>query len=232
MTSAAMPNSASRPWPAIRAGKCDRAGQPSFAGDFLPARRVGRRERVRSDYRVGNLALGRSLVSTGGQIAAPTPTRCRPARADASEDGPQTAQINLISPSNLYSQVNRATKYGFLFIGFTFLALVDVRRNRRGTAVYGGRIFADGGNGHPILRLCCSPLPKSSASRPALSWHRRRSPASTPLMRPQCFESWRRASLIGGLLVGLFTQCSMSCSASRLIRCWLAHFCSSPRLPG
>ena len=27
-------------------------------------------------------------------------------------------------PVDLYSQVNRATKYGFLFIGFTFLALL------------------------------------------------------------------------------------------------------------
>ena len=37
---------------------------------------------------------------------------------------PQTAQISLIQPVDLYSQVNRATKYGFLFIGFTFLALL------------------------------------------------------------------------------------------------------------
>ena len=36
----------------------------------------------------------------------------------------QTAQISLIQPVDLYSRVNRATKYGFLFIGFTFLALL------------------------------------------------------------------------------------------------------------
>ena len=36
----------------------------------------------------------------------------------------QTAQISLIQPVDLYSQVNRAIKYGFLFIGFTFLALL------------------------------------------------------------------------------------------------------------
>ena len=36
----------------------------------------------------------------------------------------QTAQIHLIQPVDPYSQVNRATKYGFLFIGLTFLALL------------------------------------------------------------------------------------------------------------
>ena len=44
--------------------------------------------------------------------------------AEAGERDAQAAQINLIQPVDLYSQVNRATKYGFLFIGFTFLALL------------------------------------------------------------------------------------------------------------
>ena len=42
----------------------------------------------------------------------------------AGGDSVQTASISLIQPVDLYSQVNRATKYGFLFIGFTFLALL------------------------------------------------------------------------------------------------------------
>ena len=36
----------------------------------------------------------------------------------------QAASINLVEPVDLYSQVNRAVKYGFLFIGFTFLAFL------------------------------------------------------------------------------------------------------------
>ena len=32
--------------------------------------------------------------------------------------------VGLIDPVNLYDEVNRATKYGFLFIGFTFAALL------------------------------------------------------------------------------------------------------------
>ena len=37
---------------------------------------------------------------------------------------PSAASISLIQPVDLYSRVNRATKYGFLFIGFTFVTLL------------------------------------------------------------------------------------------------------------
>lgn len=36
----------------------------------------------------------------------------------------QAATIGLIQPVDLYSQVDRSVKYGFLFIGFTFLAFL------------------------------------------------------------------------------------------------------------
>ncbi len=96
---------------------------PSFGGDFLPAERKVTDKGFDATYQVGNLALGRSLVSTGDPGS--TPSAPAPTRDGASESGSlQTAQINLIQPVDLYSQVNRATKYGFLFIGFTFLALL------------------------------------------------------------------------------------------------------------
>src|SRR3546814_11355742 len=38
--------------------------------------------------------------------------------------GGYEARIDLVQPVDLYSRVNRATKYGFLFIGFTFLAFL------------------------------------------------------------------------------------------------------------
>ena len=80
-------------------------------------------------YRVGNLALGRSLVSTGDAGASAAPRRRLRATADPdtparSRTACRPPQISLIQPVDLYSQVNRATKYGFLFIGFTFLALL------------------------------------------------------------------------------------------------------------
>jgi inner membrane protein len=94
---------------------------PSFAGDFLPEeRRVGANG-FAAAYQIGNLALGRSLVSTGDANVVPQESPARPA---ASADTAQAASIGLIQPVDLYSQVNRATKYGFLFIGFAFLALL------------------------------------------------------------------------------------------------------------
>jgi inner membrane protein len=101
---------------------------PSFTGEFLPSRRSVGDRGFEATYRIGNLALGRSLVSTGDRGAASPLERVGPpdrAAAPASTDatgagGPvQTASVSLIQPVDLYSQVNRATKYGFLFIGFT-----------------------------------------------------------------------------------------------------------------
>jgi inner membrane protein len=101
---------------------------PSFAGDFLPGQRAVRASGFDASYRIGNLALGRSLVSTSDAGAATPsdgpPTRSTDASAVPSAGAFQIAQISLIQPVDLYSQVNRATKYGFLFIGFTFLALL------------------------------------------------------------------------------------------------------------
>jgi inner membrane protein len=103
---------------------------PSFGGDFLPAARSIGPKGFEAIYRIGNLALGRSLVTTGGpgasneveKVSAPLPGDTIAPGSDA--DAAQAASISLIQPVDLYSQVNRATKYGFLFIGFTFLALL------------------------------------------------------------------------------------------------------------
>ncbi len=84
---------------------------PSFAGQFLPNSRQVSDKGFTARYKISNLALGRAIVQLpqpGEQVAA----------------GGQMAQIDLIEPVNLYSQVDRAVKYGFLFIGFTFLAFL------------------------------------------------------------------------------------------------------------
>src|SRR5439155_12685282 len=96
---------------------------PSFAGDFLPSARSVSGKGFDASYRIGNLALGRALVTTADAGAAPTQPQLDPdARSVAATDG--SARVDLIQPVDLYSQVNRAVKYGFLFIGFTFLALL------------------------------------------------------------------------------------------------------------
>ncbi|HVF38039.1 MAG TPA: inner membrane CreD family protein, partial [Sphingomicrobium sp.] len=102
---------------------------PSFGGSFLPGGRQLGGDGFTADYRIGNLALGRSLVSTadkgGSDITAAVPgPESRYAVQAGSPDAPKAASISLIQPVDLYSRVDRATKYGFLFIGFTFLTLL------------------------------------------------------------------------------------------------------------
>lgn len=105
-------------------------GSPSFGGQFLPMSRTVDAEKFSAEYPIGNLALGRALVSTAdkGQSnitgTAPALEAGYDARAVVEAPGQELATISLIQPVDLYSRVNRATKYGFLFIGFTFLALL------------------------------------------------------------------------------------------------------------
>lgn len=105
---------------------------PSFAGDFLPTKRAITSSGFRSSHAVTNLALGQSLVSID-DLGPPTPIAVNAydgtgvMRADivaANAGKSQTASIGLIEPVDLYSQVDRSVKYGFLFIGFTFLAFL------------------------------------------------------------------------------------------------------------
>jgi inner membrane protein len=94
---------------------------PSFGGAFLPGERTISGKGFNASYSIGNLSLGRSLVSTADAGAS---TNSPSSDTRETSEGSQVAQIDLIQPVDLYSQVDRATKYGFLFIGFTFLALL------------------------------------------------------------------------------------------------------------
>jgi len=101
---------------------------PSFGGDFLPGTRQVNGSGFSATYRIGNLALGRSLIDTDNDSAQPDTDQSADASlmkpGEASSGRAGVAQIGLMQPVDVYSQVDRATKYGFLFIGFTFLALL------------------------------------------------------------------------------------------------------------
>jgi Inner membrane protein involved in colicin E2 resistance len=121
----------SSPWPS-----------PSFAGAFLPEKPQVSDKGFKASYTVDKLALGQPPVATedygapqeGADYAVPV------ARVDAGEavGGPSRAvSVSLIETVDLYSKVDRSVKYGFLFIGFTFLAffLFDIVGGARVAAV-------------------------------------------------------------------------------------------------
>lgn len=115
------------PWP-----------HPSFQGDFLPTMRRATASGFTATWRVGNLALGRQLVEIGDSVPqAATSQRTSYRSLPDTENKALQARVDLVSPVDLYSQVNRSVKYGFLFIGFTFCALLmfDVIGGRRVSSI-------------------------------------------------------------------------------------------------
>jgi inner membrane protein len=97
---------------------------PSFQGGFLPTTHKVSEDGFSATWRVGNLALGRSLVSSGEQTPDTRANNPYDRNATTTPAGDYEARVDLVSPVDLYSQVNRSVKYGFLFIGFTFMAFL------------------------------------------------------------------------------------------------------------
>ena len=186
---------------------------PSFGGDFLPAQRTVAGKGFDAHYRIGNLALGTALVTTADRGASNAVERVAPPSRDVTTSrdlttaGPdrgtvQVAHVSLVQPVDLYSQVNRATKYGFLFIGFTFLALLmfDIIAGVRVSAVeyllMGAALvlffvlllaFAE------VIGFTAAYILASAAIA-----------GLNTAYSAAVLKSWRRAWFIGGLLVALY----------------------------
>lgn len=107
---------------------------PSFNGAFLPQKPEVSSKGFRAHYTVDKLALGQAPVATedqgppaiddGSGNANLMTTIAANDRSEAVSGQAQAVTVGLVEPVNLYSKVNRSVKYGFLFIGFTFLAFL------------------------------------------------------------------------------------------------------------
>ena len=121
---------------------------PNFNGAFLPEKPQISGKGFTAKYVVDKLALGQPPVGMEDYGApyvpdevgarAPSISKGDYAVAEAGSAGNISAggaqevvtgqsmavNVNLIEPVNLYSKVERSVKYGFLFIGFTFLAFL------------------------------------------------------------------------------------------------------------
>jgi inner membrane protein len=180
---------------------------PSFGGSFIPVERRITDNGFSATYRIGNLSLGRALVSTadaGTVSEAPAPDiRTRAAVAPAVDVGPvQTAQISLIQPVDLYSRVDRSAKYGFLFIGFTFLALLmfDIIGGVRVSAVE----YLLMGAALVLFFVLLLAFAEVIGFTPAYVLAAAAIAGLNTAYGAAVLKSWRRAAFIGGLLVGLY----------------------------
>ena len=106
---------------------------PSFHG-FLPAGPTIGPDGFEANYRIDKIALGQPPVSTvdygppafdysrDNFATAPLIEVAAPDGTTNVSGNSRAISVDLVEPVNLYSKVDRAVKYGFLFIGFTFLA--------------------------------------------------------------------------------------------------------------
>ena len=177
---------------------------PSFTGSFLPENRKIDADGFQAKYVITNLALGTSLIATEpGQEVRPMRVRDMPRYEPAlANGGSASATVDLIQPVDLYGQVDRATKYGFLIIGFTFVALLlfdligGVRISSVQYILVGAALvlffvlllaFAE------IIGFALAYIVASAATIGLITAY-----------SASVLHSWRRASLIGGLLAGLY----------------------------
>lgn len=189
---------------------------PSFEGAFLPERPEVTDKGFRASYTVDKLALGQPPVAMEdygapqdmgayGVREAMVPSATSTAAGGAGEviGGPSRAvSVSLIETVDLYSKVDRSVKYGFLFIGFTFLAffLFDIVGGARVVAVEylltgaGLVLFF-------VLLLAFAEVIGFTAAYLAASG------AIIGLLTAYSaavLGSWKRARFIGALLVGLY----------------------------
>lgn len=191
---------------------------PSFEGAFLPEKPQISDKGFKAGYTVDKLALGQPPVSTEDYGApqdvqitayrepvAAEVSAANPAAGGANEviGGPsRSVSVSLIETVDLYSKVNRSVKYGFLFIGFTFLAffLFDIVGGARVAAVEylltgAGLVlffvlllaFAE------VIGFTAAYLVASGAVIGLLTAY-----------SAAVLKSWKRSRFIGALLVGLY----------------------------
>ncbi|HUD27969.1 MAG TPA: cell envelope integrity protein CreD [Novosphingobium sp.] len=194
---------------------------PSFSGAFLPDKPQVSDKGFAARYTIDKLALGQPPVAmedVGVPSTAPglpynpqvpviqTASSSGNAAAGGAGEvvgGPGHAvTVDLIEPVNLYSKVDRSVKYGFLFIGFTFLAflLFDVVGGARvaaaeylltgsGLVLFFALLLAFA----EVVGFTLAYLIASAAVIGLLTAY-----------SAAVLKSWKRARFVGALLVGLY----------------------------
>lgn len=180
---------------------------PSFGGDFLPTDRTVNDDGFAARYSISNLALGQALVLTEDVRPPAMIDTPYPVEMTRTADGPspnigQAATIGLVELVDPYSQVDRAIKYGFLFIGFTFLAFLmfDVV----GGAHVASAEYLLAGSGLVLFFVLLLAFAEVVGFTPAYLVAGGAITALLTAYSAAVLKSWTRARIIAGLLVGLY----------------------------
>lgn len=180
---------------------------PSFGGAFLPEKPQVSDKGFKATYTVDKLALGQAPVSTEDQVQPAIDDGSGNAAVSYRTDTTGSSQalavtVGLIEPVNLYSKVDRSVKYGFLFIGFTFLAflLFDV--------VGGARVAAAEylltGAGLVLFFVMLLAFAEVIGFTAAYLLASAAIIGLVTAYSAAVLKSWRRARFIGALLIGLY----------------------------
>jgi len=90
---------------------------PQFGGNFLPEGRSISEAGFKASWRISAMASDAQQ-----QLAAQETAGARPAAGSKAQPQLDSFNIGFIEPVNIYSQADRATKYGLLFVALTFAA--------------------------------------------------------------------------------------------------------------
>jgi inner membrane protein len=168
---------------------------PSFKG-FLPQeRKVGAKD-FEATWRIGGLSLG---GDTNAQPAVATISRSSSYSPPAAG---LEARVELFEPVDIYAQVDRATKYGFLFVGFTFVALLmfDVIGGRKVSLVE----YMLTGAGLVMFFVLLLALAEVIGFGGAYALASGAIIGLISAYSAAVLKSWGRGSGMGGLLAGLY----------------------------
>ena len=161
---------------------------PSFSGSFLPDAGTVQDsgEGFDAKWSISNLALGQSTIT----------------KQDPSGQVDDVATIRLMEPVDVYSQVDRAVKYAFLFIGFTFLVFFMF------DAVGGVRVSAPEylltGAGLVLFFVLLLAFAEVVGFTAAYAIASGAIIGLLTAYSAAVLSSWKRAKLIAALLVGLY----------------------------
>ena len=192
---------------------------PNFNGAFLPESRAVTREGFKAHYVIDKLALGQPpvgmedygmpAIEDGERYAVHSVSEASSAAATAAGGAQEVVTgtslavtVDLIEPVNLYSKVNRSVKYGFLFIGFTFLAflLFDIV----GGAHVAAAEYLLTGAGLVLFFVLLLAFAEVTGFTAAYVLASAAVIGLLTAYSAAVLKSWRRARFIGALLVGLY----------------------------